>query len=235
LLGIVFLLPLLWLTLSGLALRYAEELGLEEATVGSGWVLRHYGMIPEGPVHLASAGSQEVAEWGEVLFLDDRMLDEVGELRGAVSSGGKVIVATPEHLLVYDVNGEWEQKLGEESLPGVPVERITSSEEGRVIVEVGGEGWEYDEALIGFEKVESGPLAWSEVRTGDAGEVKRLEDSLAEAARIPWSRVMLDLHSGNLGGTGGKLLVDLSGLGIILMSLMGLRLVFRKPRGGTAA
>jgi hypothetical protein len=62
-----------------------------------------------------------------------------------------------------------------------------------------------------------------------------LEEAIAEQAGIPWSRVMLDLHSGNLGGTAGKLLVDVTGVGIIVLTLMGFKLVFRKSRGGTGA
>ena len=70
---------------------------------------------------------------------------------------------------------------------------------------------------------------------GEDADRKRLGLAIAEQAGVPWSRVVLDLHSGNLRGTTGKLIVDLSGLGIIVMSLMGMKLVFRKQRGGAGA
>jgi hypothetical protein len=234
-LGVLLVLPLLWLVVTGLVLRYEEELGLDQMTVGSGWLLQKYGMIPEGEVRLAKAGEREVAEWGEVLFLDEVMLDEVGELRGAVARNGGVLVATPDYLLVYDAGGEWEQKLGEESLPGVPVEAIGLQGQS-VLLTAAGATSRFDEALIGFAGVEPGVGGiWSEVKVGEDADRKRLGQAIAEQAGIPWSRVVLDLHSGNLGGTTGKLIVDLSGLGIIVMSLMGMKLVFRKQRGGAGA
>jgi len=232
-LGVVFVLPLLWLTVTGLGLRYAEELGMEEAMVESGWVLGKYGMFPEGEVRVSGEGKAEVSEWGEVLFFGGRMLDEVGELRGAVERDGGVVVATAEYLWVYDAGGEWEQKLGEESLPGVPVEGIGRTADGAAVVQVGGKGWKYDGELIAFEEVGEDSVEWSAVRVGGADAKKRLAEAVAGQAGIPWSRVLLDLHSGNLGGRGGKLVVDLSGLGIIVLTLMGLKLVFRKPRGNT--
>ena len=232
-LGVVFMLPLLWLTVSGLALRYAEELGLDEAVVRSGWVLRKYGMVPEGEVkEEAAAGKKMVSEWDEVLFLEGDVLEEVGVLKGAVEFGNGVIVATEDYLLVYDAAGEWEQKLGEASLPGVPVEGLGMTADGFVVVKVGGKDWKFDGELIGAVEATGETVAWSEVRASDG---LGLEEAIAEQAGIPWSRVMLDLHSGNLGGTAGKLLVDVTGVGIIVLTLMGFKLVFRKSRGGTGA
>jgi len=150
-----------------------------------------------------------------------------------VERDGGVVVATAEYLLVYDAGGEWEQKLGEESLPGVPVEGIGRTADGAAVVQVGGKGWKYDGELIAFEEVGEDSVEWSAVRVGGADAKKRLAEAVAGQAGIPWSRVLLDLHSGNLGGRGGKLVVDLSGLGIIVLTLMGLKLVFRKPRGNT--
>lgn len=233
-LGVVFLFPLLWLTVSGLALRYSEELGLDQSMVRSNWILEKYGMFPEGEVQIVKLPKREVCEWGEVLFLEGRMLEEVGTLRGAVGYGGGVIVATEDHLLVYDASGEWEQKLGEESLPGVPVEAIGTAVDGMVVVRVAGNVWKFDEVLIGSAEVADEGMTWSVTEACDEEELRKLERATADQAGIPWSRVMLDLHSGNLGGTMGKLILDLSGLGIIVLSLMGLKLVFRKPRGGHA-
>lgn len=234
-LGVVFMLPLLWLTVSGLALRYAEELGLSEAMVKSGWVLEKYGMFPEGEVRQVSAGRVTVSEWGEVLFLDGKMLDEAGVLTGAVPFGNGMVVGTEEYLMVYDAAGEWEQKLGEESLPGVPVEALGAGAEGLVVVKAEGKIWRFDEDLLGLTEVDGAGVRWGEVTAGGDDAEKSLKRSIAEQAGIPWSRVMLDLHSGNLGGTTGKLLVDVTGIGIIVLTLMGFKLVFRKPRGGAGS
>ncbi|NNM28817.1 MAG: PepSY domain-containing protein, partial [Akkermansiaceae bacterium] len=51
-----------------------------------------------------------------------------------------------------------------------------------------------------------------------------------EGAGIPWSRVVLDLHSGNLFGKSGRFLVDVTAIGLIVMTFFGIKLLFKGMR-----
>jgi hypothetical protein len=49
-----------------------------------------------------------------------------------------------------------------------------------------------------------------------------------EGAGFTWSRVVTDLHSGSLFGKAGRFLVDLTGLAVIVLTLFGIRLLFKR-------
>ena len=231
-LGVVFGIPLVWLTVSGLVLRHADGLGLHQARVKSGWLLRKYGMIPEGQARGCAVGGREFSEWGESLFMDGSVLEESGELVGAVAKGGDTVVATTDYLLVYDAAGGFADQLGEESLPVVPLEAIGVDGNGAVVVRGGGKAWRIAGDFLSHEVAGPAEVRWSAVEDLPEAKQAALERSLAEQAGISRYRVWLDLHSGNLFGWVGKWAVDLSGIAIIVLSVMGFRLVFRKPRGG---
>lgn len=226
-LGAVFALPLLWVTASGLLLNRADDLGLNRKLVRSGNLLEHYGMLPEGEARGVAAGTRRVAGWDGLLFLDESLLEEEGVLVGAVAAGPDLVVGTSDSLYVYAPQGELADVLGEASLPAFPVERVGNTADGGLVVEAGGSSWRASEDYLSFGEVPAGEVRWSVPVPVESGP---LESSLAEGARIPWSRVVLDLHSGNWFGPAGRLLVDLTGLGVIVMTLFGIKLVFKRIR-----
>lgn len=229
-LGVAFGIPLLWLTVSGLVLRHADRLGLHEAQVKSGWLLRRYGMIPEGKARGCAADGREVNEWGENLFFKGSILDESGVLVGAVAKGRDTVVATREFLLVYDEAGGLADQLGEESLPAVPLEAIGVDGNGAVMVRGGGKAWRIADDFLSSEEAGPGEVRWCGVKELPDKQRVVLEAALADQAGISAHRVWLDLHSGNLFGWAGKLTVDLSGIAIVILSGLGFGLVMRKPR-----
>jgi len=228
-LGVVLALPLLWLTGSGLVLRHADALGLHEKRVRSIRLLRHYGLIPEGRARSGSVGGRDVSEWGGILFVDGVVVEDSGRLLGAVHHGGDLVVATPEALLVYGPSGSLVDRLGEASLPGTPLEGVGAGSRGAVVVKVGGEAWEISDDLLSFARAR-GDVNWSMVTLAGAGEQGELERILGAQAGISVYRLWLDLHSGNLFGGPGKAIVDLSAVGIIVLTLIGAQLVSRKKR-----
>ena len=230
-LGVVFGLPLLWLTVSGLVLRHADRLGLHESRVRSAWLLRQYGMIPEGSARSTMAGSRRVGEWDEILFLDGTVLGESGILVGAVAMGAQTVVATEDALLVYGPEGELVDQLGEESLPAVPLDGMGRGADGALVVRSGGDRWRIAGDFLSHEEAGAGQIPWSAVVALPEDQHATLEDSLASQAGISSYRVWLDLHSGNLFGAVGRWAVDLTGLAIIALTLMGFRLVFRPGAG----
>ena len=134
-LGAVFALPLLWLTVSGLLLQHGERLGLTEKKVSSAWLLKRYNQIPVGVPSVTEAGRFLVAEWGGQIFVDDRLLEESGVLTGAVALPAELVVATENEIFVYDSQGLYLDRLGEESLPAVPLTGIGLDSDNRIHLE----------------------------------------------------------------------------------------------------
>lgn len=232
LLGVVFAIPLVWLSISGLLLRHAERLGLDGKLVRSSWLLERYGMIPEGEPRGVQAGGRQVAEWGENVFVGGALVEESGVLVGSVARGRDLVVALEDYLLVYDAGGMLVDQLGEESLPAVPLESVGLDPGGAVMVRSGGVVFRLARDFLGHAVAPGAEVTWSRLADlpGDAAE--DLEVLLAQQAGISCYRVLLDSHSGNLFGPVTQWAVDLTAVGVIVLTVMGIGLVFRKPRKG---
>jgi hypothetical protein len=162
------------------------------------------------------------------LFLDGVVLEASGTLVGAVAKPAELVVATKTELFVFDAQGASLDRLGEESLPGLPVVRLGMGSDGRVVLEV--EGGRIFASADLLEFVEVGAEAasvWSRVRES-GGSRATLRKALAEGAEFTWSRVVTDLHSGSLFGKIGKFLVDFTGVAVIGLTLFGIRLLFKR-------
>jgi len=228
LLGAVFALPLLWLTVSGLLLQHQDTLGMDRKTVKSGWLLKLYDQIPDSVPLVTPAGRFEVAGWGGMLFLDDRVLEEGGLLVGAVARPAELVIATPSDLFVYDAQGNYLDRLGEESLPAVPIERIGFDESNRVHLLSSAGHHVLGEGLLDYEEVADGSaVTWSVVEEG-VEQKEELKNVLVGTSEFTWARVITDLHSGSLFGKVGRFLVDVTGIAVILLTLLGVRLLAKR-------
>ncbi len=226
-LGLLAAIPLLWFALSGVLLNHAQILGLNERMVTSPWILRYYNQLPEGSPHTLRVGDRHVTEWGGELFLDETALPLGGELLGAVSYQGQLVIATPERLGVFDGSAEMLLELDELSLPATPLQGVELFE-GQLHLAAADQFYLLSEDFFSAEK-----SARSFVKTPTKELPPREKEALTRAVRsrrgMPLSRVILDAHSGRLFGWPGWLLSDLAALGLVILTLLGLRL-YRKRR-----
>ena len=227
-LGAVFALPLLWLVVSGLLLQHGERLGLTEKKVSSAWLLKRYNQIPEGIPSVTKAGRFTISGWDGEIFIDDRLLSESGTLIGAVALPGELVIATEEEIFIYDSQGLYLDRLGEESLPAVPLGKIGLDASNRVHLETALGQHVFGEGFLEFETAPAEvSVVWSILEESPQKRAS-LQQTLVEDSEFTWSRVITDLHSGSLFGTVGRFLVDLSGVAVLVLTVLGIRLLFRR-------
>ena len=70
-------------------------------------------------------------------------------------------------------------------------------------------------------------MKWNSPEAGEE-EKASLQRVLVESSEFTWSRVITDLHSGSLLGKVGRFLVDLTGLAVIVLTVLGIRLLFKR-------
>ncbi|MEC9054730.1 MAG: hypothetical protein VX633_05460, partial [Verrucomicrobiota bacterium] len=175
LIGAIFALPLLWLVVSGLLLQHQDKLGLSEKKVSSAWLLKRYDQIPSGNPLVTSAGRFKVAGWGGVLFVDDRVLEESGSLVGAVARPRELVIATGSEVFVYDSQGDYLDRLGEESLPAVPITGIGLDDSRRVHLKTEAGQHVLGEDFLDFEAAAPGAaVKWNSPEAGE-GEKASLQ------------------------------------------------------------
>jgi len=175
----------------------------------------------------------DVANWGELIFLDDKLLGDLsGELVGATAYQTDLAVATTDRVHFYDQEGLHVDTLDEITLPEGDLQAIDVSKEGALMVWVNDASYRYDESLTSYDaegKAINHPPSGMLPLKHDAQN--SLRESLAKTAEIPWSRVLLDAHSGKLFDPVGRYVVTLATLALIALIISGLRLFPRRRRG----
>lgn len=221
-LGLAAALPLLWFSLTGLLLNHADSLGLHEAKVSNGLILSHYNQVPEGELRGVQVGDRLVSTWDGFLFLDHEEVLLKGSLIGATSVKNQLVIVTDERVAIFNGLGEMELELDDLSLPPLPIKAL-GLEGDAIVFQTESGGYRLSDDYLSYEKwlIENlaEPLPLIE------GEAKR---GLAKAIRgrnaMPLSRVILDAHSGSLFGWPGWVITDMTAVGVIILTLLGLRL-----------
>jgi len=232
-LGLIIALPLLWMAVSGYLLNHAEGFGLHKYEVKAKWVLNHYHQLPSGTPLGAVVGDRRISEWDEMIFLDERLLDIPGELVGAAVLNDQLLIVTRERVAVLNGTGEMVMELDELTLPGTPIVQAAMHEGKFHLKSEDARWWQLEDNLIDSRQVFEAPEVLLKTSPLPKESIKRLEVALQNRGFIPFSRVLLDAHSGKLFGKFGVFLNDLVVLSIIILTLLGLRLFpKRKPDGG---
>lgn len=222
-LGFILLLPLLFMSVTGWLLNHADHLGLEDSPARSRWVLDHYGMHLKGEPKSYPVGDSVLSAWDGQLFLNGTALEAQGQPVGAVRLTNGIAVAMTGAIRLLAADGSLIETLEESSLPPGAILRVGRDPEARLLVETGpSEVWRFNEGFLTFEKVTEAAGAWSEAVPTPAALREAMQASYGGDG-LPWSRVLLDLHSGRFFGAAGRWLLD--GFVVLVLLLSGTGLV----------
>lgn len=225
-LGLLAAFPVLWLAISGLLLNHAAPLGLNDRMVSGGWILRHYNQLPEAEPTGITVGDRLVTEWDGLLFLDSAPLALRGRLVGAEALQDRLVVATTQEIGILDGSDDLLLQLDELSLPGVPLEAIAVKND-RLLVAAHAQWFQLSDDFFTSEET----AEVTELNTPaslDSAQRESLAIAIRSRRAMPLSRIILDAHSGSLFGWPGWLLTDLAALGLIILTVLGLRLFPRR-------
>jgi len=233
-LGVFAALPLMWVAATGLLLNHTEDLDLDGRRVESPWLLDWYGIsAPRRSVAYPLAADRWLVWMDGRLFLAQRPLDTVPEPPlGAVQTEGLLVVAVPEALYLYTLEGEAVEVMRPAHGLPVPIAALGSDGSGGVVLRrTDGTLWLADGDLVAWRPAEGAAPAvhWSHPETPP----EALRQGLLRAWRgegLKLERVVLDLHSGRLFGTLGVWVVDASALLVLALAPTGLVLWWRALR-----
>ena len=227
-------LPLMVVAATGLLLNHTEDLDLDERRVESPWLLNWYGIsAPRRSVTFPLPADRWLVWMDGRLFLNEHPLDTAPEPPlGAVQTEGLLVVAVPEALYLYTLEGEPVEVMRPAHGLPVPITALGSDADGKVVLRRGdGALWRADGDLVAWQPVEgeAPTVRWS--RPGTLPEAVR--QGLLRAWRgegLKLERVVLDLHSGRLFGSIGVWLVDASAVVVLALAPTGLVLWWRALR-----
>ena len=213
--GLVASVLVLVVVVTGLPLNHVEKLGLDRRIVDSETLLRWYGMEPQGGPVSYRVGAHWLTWLRGALYLNDRHLTEMAaSVKGAVAVKNFIVVAAPEELLVFANDGTLVEKISVSGLPG-PIEAIGLSEDARVILKTGAGRFFATVDLLDWT-LSATPTDW--VRPGPLPS--EIEAAILKSYRgggVPWSRFLLDIHTGRILGAWGPYLIDAAALSLLIL------------------
>jgi len=219
--GLVAALFLVFLGVTGIAINHGDALGLDGAMVQQRWLLALYAEPEAITVRGYRAGDTRIA-WanGQLFFGRHRVANDVVEPPiGAVRAGPGVVVALPGSVLIFTPDGRLVERM-EAVVTSESIRRV-GTRDGRVVLRTEAGCLQGDTGLLSWASVDCpGDAAWAQADALPPA----LRDAIATRAGLPdlpWSRLLLDLHSGRLFGPAGVYVVDLLGLGAVVLAVTG--------------
>ncbi|HEY9036543.1 MAG TPA: PepSY domain-containing protein [Pseudomonadales bacterium] len=206
-------------SITGIALNHTKGLGLG-VTVHQSWLLALYGIEPPS-VSIAMLGDTPVVHDGvDRLYRGTHFTVQCGDwFAGAVGLPQGWMAACGNALWIFDGSDQLLERIGpEHGLPGT-VEAV-AARDGIVQVLMDGQAWIFDAEHLSFTPAEGQEPAWVVVVTQVRG-VPGVPD-IPAGSTLTVEQVILDLHSGRLFGQFTVLLMDLSGVAMLLLGISGL-------------
>lgn len=227
----------LLLAVSGLALNHTDTLNLAKYQVHSNWLMRWYGLQSTIPAsgYLFKDGYFVASK--ERWVMDGQVLPEPKQnLIGAISWGDMRAIASEDYLFLYLSDGKLLDSLSGAALPNTPIKRL-----GRI--NIGATSQLLLETAQGRFVTEDG-LAWQALKVAKTSAVNQpvwaIEQTLPQALSaslnrafapsLSLERIVLDLHSGRIFGSYGPLFMDITAIGLIILSLSGIWIYLRTTR-----
>ncbi|MEX0324968.1 MAG: PepSY domain-containing protein [Puniceicoccaceae bacterium] len=228
-LGIISAVFLVSLSLTGLALNHTERLGLNNIRIKNGLILSRYGMVSGSDIlSFRIHGFDTLSYLEGQLFYSGQPLATGGPPVGLHEQREFSVIATIEALIFVTREGEFIERMDVLQLPFAVLQFIASSPEGEPLLVTDAGQWKPDADWIEFEPYEGGfsvePLYPAEI--DEAGRQSILEAHQGNGLTL--YRVLLDLHSGRLFGWGGRTVMDLTAVAILLLVSSGIAGWLRK-------
>jgi len=236
-LGIIAAFFIIFLSITGVALNHTSTLSLAHKPISNSWLLDHYGIAPPNDIRFYQNNSLQITNnlvWlnGKVLFESSADIISGGVMSANVSSDTLVnvfVIASQDHLYIYNSEGEMLDQLGEESGTPEGIEAL-SIENNRVIVKTPSGYYQSNSDFFDWQAIYplTEPL-W--ITPQPVSFEKEQQATLAYRSQfLTLERIILDAHSGRLLGLAGVLFMDAVAILLILLSLSGVYIWMRYAR-----
>jgi len=224
--GITAALFAILLAATGLLLQHASALGLDRSPVGSAALARWLGFGTES-LTAFRVGEQWVIGTPGGLWLDEnRVADLDAPPTGAAATPFGLAVAAGGEVLLLEPDGNLIERLRPGAGLPLAARRLGRNGDGQVVVG-GSTAWQPGPDWLSFRRRPDAEVSWVEPDDPPTALARAVrERALAES--VSWQRLLLELHSGRMGGTVGTLVMDLAAVLLLLLAGTGVYLWWRR-------
>jgi len=233
-LGLVSAVFLLILALTGLVLNHTELLGLDSIRTNNPYILKRYGMATSAELEAFRIDeTNKLVVWDNQLLVNGRALDVRGYPLGIWRSDHLTAIATPEAVILLDVDASLVEILDGASLPPGELSGIGEDATGQPVLFTEENRWVADPEWLDYEPY----TGKSEMNSLERMTLSADEESIVlgylQGEGVSLYRILLDLHSGRLLGLPGRTVMDLAAVAILVLVLSGIS-SFWKARGSNS-
>ena len=220
-LGLGGALFVLLLVVTGVLINHSVNFTLEKRYIDSSWLLDVYG-VERPPVNESfRANDRWISRVGKHVYLDARSVTFTDEpMLGALQQDQTIVLATSNHLLLLDPQGNVLDKLGREHGVPTPLARLGTSG-GSIAVQTQDTRYHVDLNTLRWTKQRAQPVRWSEAEELPAAMQEQVGDQ-ARLRVLSWDRAIRDLHSGRVLGNWGVWFMDVVAFVFLLLTISGI-------------
>ena len=209
------------LVITGILINHSTSFTFEKRYIDSPWLLNIFG-VEQPPVNESfRANDRWVTRVDKQVYLDSRSVTFTDEpLLGALQQEQTLVLATSNHLLLLDPQGNLLDKLGREHGVPTPLARIGIGSDS-IAVQAQDTRYRVDLNALRWTKQRIQPVRWSEAEELPIAMQEQIGDQ-ARRRVLSWDRAIRDLHSGRVLGSWGVWIMDIIAFVILLLTVSGI-------------
>tara|TARA_B100000676_G_scaffold313025_1_gene390783 strand:- start:3937 stop:4686 length:750 start_codon:yes stop_codon:yes gene_type:complete len=218
-LGLSCSILLVIILITGIPLNHVEYFGLDRKFIKNNFIQTWYGMEPTSEGVSYKVGDKWLTYLDGSLYLNGSELDTPSiSFIGAIFFNDSIIVASKYSLMIYTLDGTLVENIFDIGTPN-PIVRIGRSEDNRVVIQKENSD---KLATADFFKWSNYDLRVTSNKPGQLpNEIREEFLNSVRGKGLPWSRLLLDLHSGRFFGNWGPYIFDIVAISLLVLVFTG--------------
>jgi hypothetical protein len=214
--GLSSAIVLLMLAATGIALNHTDDLKLDSQMIQSEAILDWYAIKSPENIKSFATKNHWITQINQQLYFDHSALfKNESSLLGAIETDDFIVAALSNSLLLLSLQGELI-----EQMPLNTIEKIGLNNQQHIVIKSSDDIAVSDDGLLSWHPFNKEQVQWSKSTQPPESITEDLKNNFRSSI-LPLERVLLDLHSGRFFGTAGIIIVDISGVFLIILALSG--------------
>ena len=208
------------IAVTGVALMHSDQLRLNERNMSSELILDWYGLEPQS----APLNYRVQTDWfswleGGLYFNGKLVAENVAQPRGAITHNSLMVFAGATEFLLFTMEGELVERIRALELLGEIIAIAADSNRHLLVLTSVGR-FRSDPDMLNWKPTK---LVFEPAEPSDAPpEIETAVLNNYRGQGLPWSRVLLDVHTGRILGNWGPYLMDAAALCLLILAGSGI-------------
>lgn len=214
--GLASAIVLIMLSMTGIALNHTEYLKLDSQMIKSSTILDWYGIQAPNKLTTFKTKNNWLTQAKQSIYFNSTLLlKSEKQLIGIVETDAFIVIALSDSLHLLSLDGEIIEHISFNS-----IDKIGLTQQQEIVLKTDSKILISNDELVSWHPSKLVRIHWSTPSQTPKTISNKINQNFRSSI-LPMERVILDLHSGRLFGLAGVIIVDISGVFLILLALSG--------------